>query len=127
MSRLPWVRLDTQFSTNPKVLALVEGKAFRALFVYSCGLGYSGAHGTDGFIPASALPFLHGTKGDAAKLVEVHMWVPCPGGWDINGWADFQPSSEEHAERRKKAKEAAYIRWGKAVPGQRPASEDASA
>lgn len=108
---LPWVRLDTQFASNPKILYLVEDKKFRAAFVWVASLGYSGAHGTDGFIPAAALPFLHATKADAKALSEVGLWLETIGGWEINGWNEFQQSSEEAQLRKKKAKDAAMIRW----------------
>jgi hypothetical protein len=108
---LPWVRLDTQFPANPKILYLIEDKKFRAAFVWTASLAYSGAHGTDGFIPAAALPFLHATKGDAAALVEVGLWVEVPGGWEINSWDEYQPSNAESQERKQKAKDAAMARW----------------
>lgn len=110
---LPWVRLDTQWPTNPKFLMLVEDKRWRAICVYMAGLGYAGVHGTDGFLPAVALPILHATKREAAELVEVHLWVPAQGGWDINGWAEFQPTAAEAQTRRDKAKKAAQARWAK--------------
>lgn len=110
---LPWVRLDTGFPTNPKVLALVEDKKWQAMVLYIGGLAYSGAHGTNGFLPQSCLRYLHGTHRNAADLVAVGLWVGCPGGWDVNGWAEFQPSSEEHVQRRLRAKAAAEARWGK--------------
>ena len=108
---LPWVRLDTQFATNPKVLLLVERKAYRALFTYTCALGYAGAHGTNGFIPSGALPFVHGTKREAQQLVEVGLWIPCPAGYDINDWSDYQQHGQEMAARRTKAQAAAMARW----------------
>lgn len=108
---LPWVRLDTQFASNPKILYLIEDKKFRAAFVWTASLGYAGAHGTDGFIPQSALPFLHATKSDAKALVDVGLWLECIGGWEVNSWAEFQPSNAETLERKKKAKEAALKRW----------------
>lgn len=111
---LPWVRLDTAFPLNPKVLMLVEDKKWQSITVYIAGLAYSGAQGTGGFLPASCLPFLHGTKRNATDLVHTGLWLGRPGGWDINGWAEFQPSSEEHEDRKRKAKAAAEIRWAKA-------------
>jgi hypothetical protein len=108
---LPWVRLDTAFPSNPKILHLVADKQWRAIVVYVGGLSYAGAHGTDGFIPSSALGFLHGSKRDAQILVETVLWIPCQGGWDINGWAEFQPSNEETQRRRERAKIAAEKRW----------------
>lgn len=108
---LPWIRLDTQFPSNPKILALVEAKKHRAAFAWVCALAYSGAHGTDGFLPASCLPFIHATKGDADDLARVGLLAVAPGGWDINGWSEFQQSSEESALRKKRAQSAALTRW----------------
>ena len=114
---LPWVRLESQFPQNPKVLALVEDRAWQSLSVYVCGLSYVGAHGTDGFIPRLALPYIHGRPADARKLIEVGLWVECAGGWDVNSWTDFQPTAEEFQKRKDKAKKAAAARWGKQQTG----------
>lgn len=108
---LPWVRLDTQFASNPKMLYLMEDKKFRAAFVWVASLGYAGSHGTDGFIPVAALPFLHATKADAKALVDVGLWLVCTGGWEINSWAEFQPTNDETQLRKKKARDAAMKRW----------------
>ena len=110
---LPWVRLDTQWTHNPKFLMLAEDKKWRAICVYMAGLGYAGVHGTNGFIPNVALSMLHGTKREAAELVDVSLWVPAQGGWDINGWAEFQPSQEDAISRSERAKKAAQARWAK--------------
>jgi hypothetical protein len=108
---LPWVRLDTQWPHNPKFLMLAEDKKWRAIAVYMASLGYSGAHGTDGFIPIVALPMLHSTRKEASDLAEVSLWLPAQGGWDINGWSEFQPSQEDAKKRRDKAQLAAQARW----------------
>lgn len=108
---LPWVRLDTQMPSNPKILYLIEDKNSHSAFVWACSLSYSGAHGTDGFIPKAALKTIHGTLKDAKNLVDVGLWIPVPGGWEVNDWADFQPSSDEHQERKERARAAAMLRW----------------
>ena len=108
---LLWVRLDTGFGQNPKVLALAQDKKWQSITLYTCALGYSGQHGLAGFIPATALPFLHGTKKCATDLVHVGLWEPCIGGWNINGWAEFQPDLSDAETRSKKARAAAEIRW----------------
>ena len=112
---LPWVRLDTAFPSNPKLLAMVgEKDGHRAGLVYVCSLGYCGAHGTDGFIPREALPFIHARPADALRLVRHGFWHDQPGGWLVHGWDEFQESSAETQERRRKAQMAAQIRWDKA-------------
>jgi hypothetical protein len=104
---LPWVRLDTQFPSNPKILTLIAAGKYRSAFVWTASLAYSGAHGTDGFIPTRALPFLHATKANARDLVDVGLWIETIGGWLINSWDEFQPSNAETQERKKRAIEAA--------------------
>lgn len=108
---LPWVRLDTQWPQNPKFLMLAEDRKWRAICVYMAALAYSGAHGTDGFIPYYAITVVHGTKREATELVAVSLWQPCDGGWQINDWADYQFSTEENQKRSEKARNAALVRW----------------
>ena len=115
MAGLPWVRLDVAFPSHPKVLRLLElREGHRTAFVYICGLAYSGAHGTDGLIAVSALPFIHGRRVDAQRLVEVGLWHPYPdGGWLINGWDEKQVTNEARKARSDLAKKAAAARWGR--------------
>lgn len=108
---LPWVRLDTQWPSNPKFLMLVEDKKWKAITVYMGGLAYSGAHGTKGFLPALCLPLIHGSRRDALDLIGVGLWRPQQGGWDINGWAEFQPDTDDAEARRERAIKAARARW----------------
>ena len=108
---LPWVRLDTQFGHNPKVLGLIEAKAHAALVAYVCGLGYSGAQGTDGYIPTAALPFIHATRRHAQQLVAAGLWHETVGGWQVNDWDEYQRSSMDAVERRERAQRAALARW----------------
>lgn len=109
---LPWVRLDSQWPHNPKFLMLAEDKKWRAITVYMGGLAWSGAQGQNGYIPAYALAMIHGTKREANELLEVNLWLPAQGGWDINDWTEYQPSSEEHEARSQRARLAAQKRWG---------------
>src|SRR5580704_18038362 len=98
---LPWVRLDTAFPMNQKLLAMLRHKdGHRAAFVYICGLSVSGGQGTDGFISTESLPFVHGRQADADLLVEFGFWIRRPGGWLINGWGEFQQTTEETQRRR---------------------------
>lgn len=108
---LPWVRLDTGFADNPKVLGLVADRKHRAVLAYLLGLAYSGKHELDGFIPRGALSVIHATAGDARSLVDARLWHATDGGWLINGWDEFQISSEESQRRRDKAQKAAMKRW----------------
>jgi hypothetical protein len=111
---LPWVRMDTAWASNPKFLTLVEDGKWRAGFVYWAALAWSAAHGLNGFIPPNALALNHATRKQATELEEVRLWLPGDGGWQINDYDEFQLSSEEHALRSKKAREAALVRWERA-------------
>lgn len=114
MSTLAWVKLSTEFPRNHKTLALLDMKdGHRAGFVYLSSLCYAGEQGTDGFIPRPGLLYAHGRPQDADKLVDVGLWVPTPGGFQIHDWADHQQTNAETAERTRKAKLAAEIRWAK--------------
>lgn len=112
-----WVRLDCSFPRNPKVLELVQRKAWRAVTAYVAGLAYSGEHGLDGWLPLPCLPFLHATVREADQLVAVRLWLPGHGGWDINDWDAYQPSAEQMQARKTRAKHAAEQRWRKARAG----------
>lgn len=112
---LPWVRLDTTFHHNPKVVQLVAEKRHAAAFAYVCSLAHAGAHGTDGYIPESCLFLIHATKREADVLVAAGLWLPSPGGWDINGWDEFQVSDEAARKRRERAQKGGRAKAAKAA------------
>lgn len=90
---LAWVRLDTGIAHHDKTLALLADpspKRWQAISSYVFSLGWSGEHGTDGFIPVNALPFIHGNKTTANLLVEYGFWEPTTGGWRIRNYATRQ-------------------------------------
>lgn len=110
---LPWVRLDTGFPRNPKTLDLLSRGApgRSALVTYVFSLAYAGEQGTDGFIPLTALPYLHATRRTADLLVDAGLWKPDPTGYTVHDWADYQPSTHEHRTRAKRARLASCKRW----------------
>lgn len=127
---MPWVRLDSAFSRNHKVLALLAlgPRGYRAVAIYTFALGHSGEAGLDGFVPREALPLIHAKKADMAALVEVALVQEIAGGWVIPDWAEYQPTSAETAARSQRAKEAAAKRWSKhnAEKAARTADSDAT-
>lgn len=108
---LPWIRLDTSITDHPKILQLIADKNHKSALVYLFSLAYAGRHETDGWIPATALPFLHATTTDARNLCSAQLWIAGTGGWEINGWRDFQVTSDEHKARKERAKANAIKRW----------------
>lgn len=114
MSTLAWVRLDTAMPRNHKILALLGMKeGHRAAFVYLSSWCYAGEQGTDGFIPSVALGFIHGREVDAERLVEVGLWLPTQGGWQVHDWADYQQTNAETDARTARARAMAEARWAK--------------
>lgn len=111
---LPWIRLDTTMADNPKVLGLLtERDGHRAAFVWTCCMAYSGKHGTAGFIAREAMPFVHGRAADMRLLVSHGFLKESAGGWDVNGWAEFQLTDEDMEKRREKGRQMAAARWSK--------------
>lgn len=112
MAGLKWIRLETTMFEHPKLLYLKEDGKYKAIVVHLEAMTYSGRHGLAGFVPKAALRVVGATVTDANRLVEAGLWTPAQGGWEINGWAEFQLADEEATRRSEKAKKAAAARWG---------------
>lgn len=113
MAGLKWIRLETTMFENPKLLYLQEDKHYRTIVAHLQGMCYSGRHGLAGFVPKASLRIIGATVVDANRLVSTGLWRPAPGGWEINGWNEYQLASEEAERRSDKAKKAAAARWAK--------------
>lgn len=113
MAGVKWIRLETMMFENPKLLYLKEDKQYRAIVVHLEAMTYAGRHGLAGFVPKAALRIIGGMPSDAVHLVNAGLWTPAPGGWEINGWAEYQLADEEANRRSEKAKKAAAARWAK--------------
>ena len=113
MVGLPWVRLDTGFMRNPKMLALLsERDGYHAAYAWLCSLAYCGEQGSDGYIPAAALGLVFARPREAELLTKYRFWHDVPGGgWQVNDWAEYQESSAETQQRSQSARRAACIRW----------------
>ena len=107
---LPWVRLDANIATHDKVLALLSDpstKKWQAFSSYVCGLAWSGGQGTDGFVPRTALPMIHGTSATARLLEKYGLWDEGRVGWNIRNWDKRQASSAVAALARSSKQRAA--------------------
>lgn len=111
MAMMAWIRLQTTMFENPKILNLKDDKQWRAIVAHLEAMTYTGRNALAGYIPASALRLLHITETDARRLVAEGLWKVAPGGWEINGWNDFQLADEDAIKRSEKAKKAAAARW----------------
>jgi hypothetical protein len=92
---LPWVRLDANIASHDKILYLLAQRdGSKAFVLYVCALGYAGGHGTDGHIPAYALPVIHGSAKLARLLVDCRLWTHNgDGGYVIRNWEQRQQSA----------------------------------
>lgn len=98
---LPWVRLDSNVYTHDKMLLLSgQRDGYRAICTYLFSMGYSGGHGTDGFIPKHVLPIIQGTERVARMLVDAQLWEYAEGGWTIRNWGERQELSVVSAMKR---------------------------
>ena len=118
-----WVKLDDQFTENPKVVQAGP----LAGWLHVCGLVYCGRNLTDGFIPAVMVPrlatfdhigittggmagmFEFGHDIEHAELVDqliaVGLWEETDGGYVIHDYLDYNPSKADVlAERQANAK-----------------------
>lgn len=117
---LPWVRLDSSIASHDKVLALLSdpsAKRWQAIASYMFALGWSGQQGTDGQVPASALPFVHGNASTARLLVKYGLWDEnaVGTGWVIRNYAERQQlvmiTEAKRAGATAAARKANCVRW----------------
>lgn len=115
---LPWVRLDSNIASHDKILALINDpspKKWQALASYMFALAWSGGQGTDGRIPAAALPMIHGTQTTARLLVTYRLWEEHPAAWQIVNYAERQQlatiSNAKHTDQRSAGMKGACRRY----------------
>ena len=114
MAGLQWIRLDTTFPDNPKIMDLVDSNQHRVVVAHVSMMCHIGKTETDGFFAEGALRRYAITKKDATLAVASGLWVPRPGGgFEINGWAEHNPVDAAALARSDKARKAAEKRWHK--------------
>lgn len=114
MAGLQWIRLDTTFPDNPKIMDLVDRNLHRVAFAHVEMMCHIGKTLTDGFFPEGALRRYAITKKDATIAVESGLWIPRPGGgYEINDWAESNPVDDAALARSERARRAAEKRWRK--------------
>jgi hypothetical protein len=91
-----WVRVDTKFTTHPKVLDI--GPLGEALWLR--GLCYAGEHLTDGFVPAAFVRRMSDMDGEdvADRLLDAGLWTQAEGGYQIHEYLSWQRSRDEAAD-----------------------------
>lgn len=105
---MTWVRLDDRAPHHPKLIAAGP----EAAWLWVCGLCYSNAHHTDGFISSTATQALFPPRvwrqrqlsSLCDRLESVGLWHRVDGGFLIHDYLEFQgEASKESAKQRKEA------------------------
>lgn len=114
---LPWVRLDVNIPHHDKILNLLSDpspKRYQAALSYVFSFAWSGGTGTDGAIPATALPMIHATTATARLLVKYRLWDEKGSGYTIRNFDSRQElnviAESKRAGRRASALKANCIR-----------------
>jgi hypothetical protein len=112
MAGLQWIRLDTTFPDNPKIMDLVDNNQHRVVVAHVSMMCHIGKTETDGYFSEGALRRYAITKKDAGIAVECGLWIPKPGGgFAVNDWAESNPVDAAALARSEKARKAAEKRW----------------
>jgi hypothetical protein len=98
---IAWFKVDDQLAFHPKVL--MAGNSAMGLWVRAGS--WSGAHLTQGLLPAGMVATLGAHVRDARKLVEVGLWEKVNAGYQFKDWCDYQPSKQQVEGDRAATKE----------------------
>lgn len=107
---LPWIRLDTDFFHNPKILRLLATGKHRAVTVHLAAMCWTGQQGMGGFVPDYVLALISARRSDVKDLVAEELWHVEAGGWSINGWAEYQLTDEASMRRLMRAKKGGCVK-----------------
>ena len=101
----PYVPLDVHYARDEDIRR--AGPDAELLFLR--GLAYSKGHYKDGLIPDYDLPVvaagLPRIPARVDALVREGLWQPVDGGWEIRGWPRWNETSEQTADKKKRAAE----------------------
>ena len=112
---LPWIRVDAQMFTHPKIARLRDARKDRLIVTHLAAMMWSGHHATGGHIPTYALGMVQAQRKDANALVEAGLWDPDldGDGWHIHDWADYNPTADAIQQMRERQRAKALKRWEK--------------
>jgi hypothetical protein len=109
---VPWVNLDDQFPSHPKVAGLSDA-AFR---LHVSGICYSNRYLTDGLLDATVVPQLvpNYRRKTLAELVDRAMWLPLLDGaaYTIHDFLQWNRSRQQVQQYSQQQSDRAKKRWG---------------
>lgn len=100
MAGTRWIKLDTSYLRNPKIIRLHP----QAVLLHLAGILWTADHLQDGHVPHGALQELGiNARIDrawvprrAATLVEADLWVPNGDGWWVHDFETMNPQAMRH-------------------------------
>lgn len=104
---MPYFQVDDQFHSHPKTAWLSAGAV--ALWVRAGS--HCAAYLTDGFIDEDTVKRLGGRGASIQELLTIRaphtspLWFKVDGGYQFHDWDQYQPTSVEVKENRRKARE----------------------
>lgn len=101
MSDITWFKVDDDFWSHPKVVALPPA----AGWLWTRAGSYCGRHLTDGFVSHAAMGMLAGKDQDSSALVDAGLWFEVDGGHQFHDWHTYQPTRESVMAERAAAAE----------------------
>lgn len=98
---MSWFKVDDGFYSHEKVLTIPRAIRAEAIGTWTlCGT-WSADKDRDGYVPTHMIEELGATLEGAAALVDAKLWRRQRTGFVFINWAEFQPTREEKAEKRR--------------------------
>jgi hypothetical protein len=101
---MPWGRLDDGLYDHPKLDKLGRSK-LPAIGLWTLSISWSNRRLTDGFVPASQVVRLGGSRALAQTLIDAGLFDAAPGGYAIHDFLTFNDAAETVQQRRDQAAE----------------------
>ena len=114
-SKPTWMRLDTSFTSNPKIQQAIGTGGRDAALLWIEGLAYATSQLTDGWVPPK-MPTRWGYKPrHITALTSAGLWFEVPitdhDGWLINDYEEYQPTRADWEKVSEMKRIAARARW----------------
>ena len=104
---MPFFQVDDQFHSHPKTAWLSDG----AVALWTRAGSHCAAYLTDGFVDEDTVRRLGGKPRAVEQLLTIKaphtspLWFRVEGGYQFHDWDQYQPTSAEVKENRRKARE----------------------
>lgn len=110
----PWVKILNGMATHPRV----NRTGLAGFGLHVAAICYCNEHLTDGFVPKGVATQAFGMLTEKVELtirelVEVELWLPVEGGFQIRDYADYQKTRAQVKQKSEVGRESIKKRWAK--------------